>query len=60
MGDRGEKSRSFATLPSAPLKGRRMTGIGMERMEAAGAIRGVVRLRGKHEGFYHKIGENVK
>ena len=37
-----------------------MTVIGIERVEATGAVRGVVRLRGKHEGFYHEIGEDVK
>jgi len=70
----GEKSRSFATLPSTPLRasrmtgigvrmariGARMTGIGIERAEATGAGRYVGRLRGKHEGFYHEIGEDVK
>jgi len=33
------------------VSGIRMTGIGMERVEAEGAGRCVVRLRGKHEGF---------
>jgi hypothetical protein len=66
MGDKGEKSRSFATLRMT-LIGVGMTGIasgmtviGIERVETAGAIRCVARLRGKHERFYHEISKNVK
>jgi hypothetical protein len=40
--------------------GIRMTEIGLERVEAAGAVRCVAWLGGKHEGFYHEIGEDVK
>jgi hypothetical protein len=40
--------------------GMRMTVSGIEGVEATGAVRCVVRLRGKHEGFYHEIGEDVK
>jgi len=74
MGDKGEKSRSFATLPSTSLRAGRMTvigvgmavrvsrikGIGIGLVEGAGADRWVGRVRGKHEGFYHEIGEDVK
>jgi hypothetical protein len=73
MGDKGGKSRSFASLRMTMIgismmvsgirvtvSGNRMTVVGMERAEAAGAIRCVARLRGKHEGFYHEIGEDVK
>ena len=73
MGDKGEKSRSFATLRMTligvgmTLIGVGMTGIasgmtviGIEREEAAGTVRYVARLRGKHETFYHEISENVK
>ena len=57
MGDRGEKSRSFAKLRMTVIGigmtaiGIRMSVLGMGRVEAAGAVRCVVRLRGKHEGF---------
>jgi len=40
--------------------GIRVTGNGVERVETTETVRCVVRLRGKHEGFYHEVGEDVK
>ena len=53
-------SRAAMITGRAAMFEGRMTGIGIERVEAAGAGRCVGRLRGKHEGFYHEIGEDVK